>query len=420
MNDLRLNVTGGTGLLREEDIRRVMEESASVLEQAKQGEAIYRDSLGWLDVDRWAGGQWLDRCRELARKVQADGDVLVVVGIGGSNQAARAVVDAIGQRSGVQILWAGNSISAHSICQVLAQLEGRSVYVNVIAKNFETLEPGIGFRALRAYLRERYGEAYKSRIICTGTQGSHLELLSRQHGFRFLPFPKDIGGRFSALSSVGLFPMAAAGMDVTAMVEGAREIQMRLQREGAEENIALRYAAIRRLLYQKGFRMEMLSFFEPRLFRFSKWWVQLFGESEGKDGFGLYPLAGNFSEDLHSVGQFLQCGTPVIFETFLEVRDSGASYILQADDVADRFDYLNGKDFDEINRIACEATVQAHGERYPCIRLSVPKIDERTFGMLFYFFFFACYLSAKLLGVNPFDQPGVEAYKRNMFQALGK
>jgi len=214
--------------------------------------------------------------------------------------------------------------------------------------------------------------------------------------------------------------MAAAGMDIRSIVEGARQMRSRLCAESGKSSIALRYAVIRNLLYQKGFRMEMLSFFEPRFFRFAKWWMQLFGESEGKDGLGLYPLFGNFSEDLHSIGQFLQDGTPVVFETFLEICESGAPLVLRGDGVDDRFDYLDGKSYDEINRAACDATIEAHSSKYPCMILRVNGIDEHTFGQLFYFFSFTCYLSARILGVNPFNQPGVEAYKANMFRSLGR
>lgn len=420
MEQITLQIEDQAGWLREEEISAAMQAGAQTLDAVKQGEDQYRESLGWLDVDTWAGEDWLARYEELARTIRREATVLVVVGIGGSNQAARAVADAIGERGGLKLVWAGNSISPHSIRQVLDRLEGESVFVNVIAKNFETLEPGIGFRAMRDYLRGRYGADYGRRVICTGTEGSHLEALCQTHGFRFLPFPKEIGGRFTALSPIGLLPMAAAGMDIRAIAAGARTMRTRLCAEGPEQNIALRYAVVRNLLYQKGFHMEMLSFFEPRYFRFAKWWMQLFGESEGKEGKGLYPLFGNFSEDLHSIGQFLQDGACVIFETFLEVKNSGASYRLHGDAVDDRFDYLDGKDFDEINRAACEATVQAHSGKFPCLRLRVPAVDEESFGQLFYFFQFACYLSARLLGVNPFDQPGVEAYKHNMFIALGK
>ena len=420
MEAFKLSLTDGAGWLSEKEIAGEMARHAKLLESVKQGEAAYRESLGWLDVEAWGGEPWLSRYEALAREVKAKADVLVVIGIGGSNQAARAVVDAIGEKSNVKIVWAGNSISAYEINAVLREIRGKSVYIDVIAKNFETLEPGIGFRALRAFLKEQYGDGYRRHVICTGTEGSHFHDLCRTHGYSFLPFPKEIGGRFTALSPVGLFPMAVAGMDIRAMTAAARDMRERLVREPAEDNMALRYAAIRNLLYQKGFRMEMLSFFEPRFFRFAKWWMQLFGESEGKEDKGLYPLFGNFSEDLHSIGQFLQEGTPVIFETFLEARHTGASLPLRGDEVDDRFDYLDGKDFDEINRIACQATVQAHAGRFPCLKVSVDAIDETAFGQLFYFFFFSCYLSARMLGVNPFDQPGVEAYKVNMFRSLGK
>ena len=420
MEELTFSLSDGTGKLPEREITAAVAENAWVLDTVKAGEEAYRDSTGWMNVDDWAGESWLDRYEALAQQVRREADTLVVIGIGGSNQAARAVVDAIGEKGGTKIVWAGNSISAYEMNAVLDSIRGMRVSINVIAKNFETLEPGIGFRALRAFLKEQYGGDYARHVICTGTEGSHLHELCKEHGYTFLPFPDEIGGRYTAMSPIGLFPMAVAGMDIRAMAQGARHMCQRLYSEPAQTNVALRYAVIRNLLYQKGYRMEMLSFFEPRLFRFAKWWMQLFGESEGKDNLGLYPLFGNFSEDLHSIGQFLQDGTPVIFETFLDVRHSGASLKLHGDDVDDRFDYLDGKDFDEINRAAYEATLQAHSGRFPCLELEVERIDEKTFGQLFYFFEFVCYLSAKILGVNPFNQPGVEAYKNNMLAALGK
>lgn len=420
MEELTFSLSDGTGKLPEREITAAVAENAWVLDTVKAGEEAYRDSTGWMNVDDWAGESWLDRYEALAQQVRREADTLVVIGIGGSNQAARAVVDAIGEKGGTKIVWAGNSISAYEMNAVLDSIRGMRVSINVIAKNFETLEPGIGFRALRAFLKEQYGGDYARHVICTGTEGSHLHELCKEHGYMFLPFPNKIGGRYTAMSPIGLFPMAVAGMDIRAMAQGARHMCQRLYSEPAQTNVALRYAVIRNLLYQKGYRMEMLSFFEPRLFRFAKWWMQLFGESEGKDNLGLYPLFGNFSEDLHSIGQFLQDGTPVIFETFLDVRHSGASLKLHGDDVDDRFDYLDGKDFDEINRAAYEATLQAHSGRFPCLELEVERIDEKTFGQLFYFFEFVCYLSAKILGVNPFNQPGVEAYKNNMLAALGK
>ena len=420
MKEISMELIDGSSWLSPEEIASGVEEYASYLEEVKYGEEKYEENLGWLDVEEWAGEKWITYYQELAADVRKNADAFVVIGIGGSNQAARAVVEAIGETGPVTIIWAGNSISADSIRSVLQELKGKSVYINVIAKNFETLEPGIGFRALRSFMKKEYGEEYVKRVICTGSEGSHLEKLCKVNGFHFLPFPANIGGRFTALSPVGLFPMAVAGIDISAIAKGAQLMRQRLLKESASESMALEYAVIRNLLYQKGFSMEMLSYFEPRYFRFAKWWMQLFGESEGKDNKGLYPLFGNFSEDLHSIGQFLQDGSNVIFETFLEVQDTGSSYVLHNDNVDDLFDYLDGKDFDEINRAAFKATITAHSKKFPCVKISVPAVDEETFGQLFYFFEFVCYLSAKILGVNPFDQPGVEAYKQYMFQALGK
>ena len=214
--------------------------------------------------------------------------------------------------------------------------------------------------------------------------------------------------------------MAVAGMDIHAMAAGAKHMQNRLMSEKPEESTALRFAVMRNLLYQKGYRMEMLAFFEPRLYRFAKWWMQLFAESEGKDDKGLYPLFGNYSEDLHSIGQFVQSGTPLLYEIFIDICTQDSSCILPEQDIEDGFQYLEGKDFHDINKAAYEATLKAHSRRFPCGILQIPALDEESFGQMFYFFEFVCYLSGKILGINPFDQPGVEAYKEQMFQILGK
>lgn len=394
----------------------------AMLEKVQAGHAEFAGSLGWHRVAEWAGEAWLARCEALAARVRADADAFVVVGIGGSNQAARAVVEALaGGGDGPEILWAGNSLSPHSLNGVLRALRGKkSVYIDVIAKNFETLEPGAAFRALRAFLKETYGAGWQARVIATGTRGSHFEAISRANGFTFLPFPEDVGGRFTALTPVGLLPMAVAGLDIRALARGAGGMEACLKADRTAANPALRYALARNALYRAGYRMEMLAFFEPRFFRFSKWWVQLFGESEGKDGLGLYPVAGSFSEDLHSIGQFLQDGTHCLLETFIDVREQDSALVLQPDEVDDRFGYLDGMDYHKMNKAAFTATLAAHSEVMPCHVIEVEKLDETAFGQLFYFFMFSCYLSGMLLGVNPFDQPGVEAYKQGMFRILGK
>lgn len=419
MKDIEITVKDESGLYSEEKVTKLARESAEILERVKAGEERYSESLGWLNVSEWAGEEWLSKYEELAKEVRENADALVVVGIGGSNQAARAVYEAVKEKNGVELIWAGNTISARGITEVLDAIRGRRVYIDVIAKNFETLEPGIAFRALRDYMKKEYGEGYASRVICTGTEGERLWELCSENGYHFLPFPKNIGGRYTAMSPIGLFPLCAAGVDIRAIAEGAKHMRDRLIHEGTEENIALKYAALRNLLYENGITVEMLAFFEPVLFRFGKWWMQLFGESEGKDDKGIFPMLGNFSEDLHSIGQYIQSGSRIMFETFIDVEHQEASYILH-DDMDDGFHYLDGWDFHNINKAAFNATVSAHSRRFPCVVLSVPALDEETFGQLFYFFQFSCYLSGSILGVNPFDQPGVEAYKNDMFKLLGK
>lgn len=294
------------------------------------------------------------------------------------------------------------------------------MYINVIAKNFETLEPGLAFKIFRAFLKEKYEEEASQHIIVTGTPGSLLHQLAEKHGYTFLTFPMDIGGRFSVLSDVGLFPMLFAGIDIFSIVQGA--IDQKKQIENSSGNTALLdYVAFRTYLFRKGYPLEMMASFDPRFECFYKWWIKLFAESEGKEGTGLYPVASSYSEDLHSVGQFIQEGSPILFETFLHVGKMERTIILEKDEVDDGFDYLHGKSLDEINSSAYEATLKAHIERdIPIQILSIEEISAYTLGELFYFFMRAVQLSGTVLKVNPFNQPGVESYKKHMFELLGK
>ena len=344
----------------------------------------YGDSLGWFDIDTWANEAELSAIEELAARVRRDADVFVLIGVGGSNNAARSVIEAFPECDGPEIVYAGNSLSPWAFEQVMKKISGKSVYIDCIAKNFQTLEPGSAFRVLREYLYKTYGEKANERIIATGSRNSLLETICKEQGYSFVEFPQTVGGR-----------------DIT--------------------QSAYRYAVARNLYYNEGYRMEMLASFEPQLHWFYKWWIQLFAESEGKEDQGVYPISGEYSEELHSVGQFLQDGSPVIFETFLHVKDPQASMIVHPDGcVKDDFDYLNGKDFREINEAAYGATLRAHSEKMPCMVLEVEKLTPYSFGEIFYFFMYTCYVSAGILGVNPFDQEGVEAYKQRMFKALGK
>lgn len=275
-----------------------------------------------------------------------------------SNNAARSVIEALRKDDAPEIIYAGNTLSPDAMNRMMKRLEGKSIY--------------------------------------------------------------NVGGRYTAMTNIGLFPMAVAGIDIRELVKGARDMQIRVHEESADENIAYQYACLRNLYYKEGYRVEMLSSFEPQFRFFYKWWIQLFAESEGKDNKGVFPVAGEFSEELHSVGQFIQDGSPIMFETFLDVKKQNASLIVEPDEKEDYFDYLDGKDFWEINKAAYHATVAAHSKKLPCLTIEVDELDAYHFGQLFYFFQFACYLSCKIMGVNPFDQPGVEAYKKWMFEALGK
>ena len=423
MGDITLTFAGGRTGLTQEALDQRVQAAAPLLAEVLAGEEAHRDNLGWFSVDEAAGPERVDFLLEQAARVRAAADAFVVIGIGGSNQAARAVVKALRPEDGPAILWAGNTISACETARLLKELDGyRSVYIDCIAKNFETLEPGISFRVLRRYLEQRYGQAEAAkRIFATGTPGSTLHQLCMDNGYTFLTFPERIGGRYSVGSDVGLFPMAVAGVDVKALVQGMRDMRDELRAAPAGENLALRYACLRKWMLEQGLSLEMLAFFEPRLDYFAKWWIQLFAESEGKDGTGLYPVVSSNSEDLHSIGQFIQQGSPILFETFVTVRARDASVVLPATDKKDYFDYLTGRDFWDINDTARRATMRAHSEGgIPCLELSIPAIDAHTLGELFYFFLFSCYLSCRLVGVNPFNQPGVESYKGYMFKNLGK
>lgn len=404
----------------EKELEVCMEEKRGILRDILKGESKYQDSLGWFHTQERACERQVAALKKLASKIREEADVFVLVGVGGSNNAARSVIKALQTDQKTEILYAGNTLSPYALNQMLQKLEGKSVYVDCIAKNFETLEPGASFRVLRKFLYEKYGKEAGKRIIATGSKGSSLERICEQQGYTFLEFPENVGGRFSAITSVGLLPMAVAGIDIQKLVKGAADMEKQLLLDESNGNIAWQYACIRNMYYKKGYSLELLTGFEPQFRWFYKWWVQLFGESEGKENKGIFPVSAEFCEELHAVGQYIQDGAPLMFETFLDVQEQNASLFAEKDQVEDFFDYLNGKDFWEMNKASFHATVKAHKEKLPCLILEVERMDEYHFGQLFYFFMFSCYVSARILGVNPFDQPGVEAYKKWMFEALGK
>jgi len=417
---MKLETGASERFINVSEMNKEVERGAAFVDQLYNDVTMDAGVKGWVYCAEAA--IQVDAIEAKAAEIRKNADVFVLVGVGGSNQAARALIEALQVAGGPHIVYAGNTLSAAYLKRILDGLDGKSVYLNVIAKNFETLEPGSHYRVLRAYMEKRYSsQELAARVVLTGTRGTRLEEIARERGHLFLEFPVKVGGRYTAFTPVGLLPIAVAGLDVDEYIRGGEDMERLLSATPAS-NPALRYAALRNILFRKGFLIETLASFEPSLSYFNRWWWQLFGESEGKDGTGIFPSFAQYSEDLHSIGQYMQSGQRIIMETFLSVAEPGVSVVVPSDPAADdRFDYLDGKDFVDINHAAERATLEAHlAGGIPCTVISVDRLDEYHFGQLFYFFMVACAVSGKMLGVNPFDQEGVEHYKRSMFKALGK
>lgn len=421
---IRLNEEGLGCKVSTQDIERSLAEHPSLMESCWAGAPHGTDWLGWLSVDQWAGPQELARIHALADRLRKKTDTLVLIGVGGSNNAARSVLSALGPADPChRVVYAGNTLSAWTLRKLLESLEGHEVALFCVAKNFRTLEPGSSFRLLRQHLVSQLGKrAAAERIVCNGTPGSDLERLCSDEGYTFTTFPPNIGGRYTALTATHLLPLAYAGIDIDALVKGARAEESELRRLPDHANPALRYAHLRSLAGRSGLTIELLASFEPRLADFGLWWQQLFGESEGKQGRGLFPACARYSEELHSLGQYVQDGTHQLMETFLDIAEPGPDdhLVLGTSDVADGFGYLDGADFWDINKTSFRAVLKAHASVLPCATIEIGRLDEQHMGALFYFFMLSCYCSAELLGVDPFDQPGVEAYKQLIHHALGR
>lgn len=421
MNRISFSYLDNSGLFLQNNFNKKVEENLSFLSLTMKGEERYASSLGWHSVSKWAGKEKIREYEEIGNRVREKADALVVIGVGGSNQAARAVYAALGKKSGTELFWLGNTISGDTYQKTIEKLdEKKSIYINCIAKNFETLEPGLGFRIMREYLKKRYGSSYSSRIIVTFTENTPSWKMAEDEGYTLLPFPLAIGGRYSSLSPVSLFPLSVAGIDISALASGAIDEEKEIKGNISQTNSALLYATSRTLLYSLGYKVELLSFFEPRFYRFSKWWKQLFAESEGKKNKGLLTQEASYSEDLHSLGQFVQEGSPILFETFLNLKKKDYLVTVSPSPINDGFSYLDSKELWDINKAAYLATLTSHSKRFPTIIIDVDSLDEYSLGALFYFFQFSCYLSSSILFLNPFDQNGVEQYKKDMFKRLGK
>ncbi|MEK5441399.1 MULTISPECIES: glucose-6-phosphate isomerase [unclassified Fredinandcohnia] len=392
------------------------------------------DFLGWVDLPSEYDKEEFSRIQKSAEKIKSDSDILLVIGIGGSYLGAKAAIDWLNhsfynsltkeQRKTPQIVFVGNNISSTYMKDLMDLLEGKDYSINVISKSGTTTEPALAFRIFRKMLIEKYGkEEARGRIFATTDKArGALKTLATEEGYESFVIPDDVGGRYSVLTAVGLLPIAVSGANIEEMMKGAQAASVDFSKSELEENAAYQYAAVRNALYNKGKTIEMLINYEPGLQYFSEWWKQLFGESEGKDQKGIYPSSANFSTDLHSLGQYVQEGRRDLFETVINIEKSRHELIVEAEDNdLDGLNYLAGKSVDFVNKKAFEGTMLAHTDGgVPNLIVHVPEMDEYSFGYLVYFFEKACAMSGYLLGVNPFDQPGVEAYKVNMFALLGK
>lgn len=392
------------------------------------------DFLGWVNLPEDYDKDEFTRIKASAEKIRHDSDVLLVIGIGGSYLGARAAIEMLNhsfqnllareERQAPHVIFVGHHMSSTNIAELFDVLDGKDISINVISKSGTTTEPAIAFRIFKKYLEDKYGvEEAKQRIFATtDKEKGALKTMADKHGYETFVIPDDVGGRYSVLTAVGLLPIAVSGADIDVMMQGAKEAMTDLSSPMLGKNLAYQYAVIRNILYNKGKTIEMLINYEPHLQYFAEWWKQLFGESEGKDQKGIFPAAANFTTDLHSMGQYVQDGRRDLFETVLHVKETTKELTLEeTEDNADGLNYLAGKTIHEINNKAYQGTLLAHTDgNVPNLVIELPRLDAFTFGYLVYFFEKACAMSGYLLGVNPFDQPGVEAYKKNMFALLGK
>lgn len=416
----------------EVDSMKKLAEDAKELLVSKTGAG--NDFLGWIDLPVDYDKDEFARIKKAAAKIQSDSEVLLVIGIGGSYLGARAAVEFLRHsfynvvskeiRKTPEIYFVGNSISSTYIRHLMDVIGDRDFSINMISKSGTTTEPAIAFRVFKEMMEKKYGkeEAAKRIYATTDRVKGSLKHLATEEGYETFVVPDDIGGRFSVLTAVGLLPIAVSGADIDKLMEGARAGRETALNAPFEENDSLKYAAIRNILLRKGKEIEILANYEPCVHYVSEWWKQLYGESEGKDQKGIFPASVDLTTDLHSMGQFIQDGSRNMFETVINIETSREELVLQEEPVdLDGLNYLAGKSVDFVNKSAMNGTILAHTDgQVPNIMVKVPEVNEFYLGELFYFFEFACGVSGYLLGVNPFNQPGVESYKKNMFALLGK
>lgn len=432
MQNVRLNLENST--LSEKDVMKYADQVALIHEELHQKADYKSEFLGWLELPTKYDKIEIEQIKKAAKKIRSNSEVLVVIGIGGSYLGARAVIEGLThtfynylpqeQRKSPQILYVGNNLNPNYINDLIDLIGNRDLSINVISKSGTTTEPAIAFRIFRELLENKYGleEAQKRIFVTTDQKKGALKQIADEENYTTFVIPDNVGGRYSVLTAVGLLPIATAGINIEKLLEGARFAQEKYLDKNLKYNDCYKYAVARNILYKSKKSIEILVSYEPKLHYMIEWWKQLYGESEGKEGKGIYPTGAEFTTDLHSLGQFIQEGTRNLFETVINIKDSSSNLnIHQDEDNLDELNYLVDKDLDYVNKKAMEGTISAHVEGgVPNIMITMDKLNEFTLGHLIYFFELACAMSGKILGINPFDQPGVEKYKTNMFRLLGK
>lgn len=434
MEKITFDYSKAAGFISDEEVTYMSKLVEDAKKQLLDRNGAGNDFLGWLDLPVDYDKEEFTRIKKAAEKIQGDSEVLIVIGIGGSYLGARAAIEFLRHgfynnvskeiRKTPEIYYCGNSISGTYLQGLIDVVGDRDFSVNIISKSGTTTEPAIAFRIFKEMLEKKYGKAEAAKRIYATTDKAKgaLKNLATEEGYETFVVPDDVGGRFSVLTAVGLLPIAVSGADIDKLMEGAAEGRKLALEQKFEENDALKYAALRNILLRKGKSVEILANYEPSLHYVSEWWKQLYGESEGKDQKGLFPASVDLTTDLHSMGQFIQDGSRIMFETVMNVEKSRCEVTIQKEDVdLDGLNYLAGKTMDFVNKSAMNGTILAHTDgNVPNLMVKIPEQNEFYLGELFYFFEFACGVSGYLLGINPFNQPGVESYKKNMFALLGK
>lgn len=422
---LKLNLEN-TGI-KEEEILKYAEQVKNIHNNIQAQANDENEFLGWIELPTNYDKEEFERIKQAAKKIRDDSEVFVSIGIGGSYLGARAVIEALTNTFGSkkpEILYAGNNMSPNYINEMIEYIGDKDISINVISKSGTTTEPAIAFRMFRELLETKYGveEARKRIYVTTDKARGALKTLSDEEGYETFVIPDNIGGRYSVLTAVGLLPIAVAGIDIDKLMQGAKNAQDKYLDEELKYNECYKYAVARNILYSNEKTTEILVSYEPKMHYMIEWWKQLYGESEGKDKKGIFPAGVEFTTDLHSLGQYIQDGRRCLFETVLNIEKPLVDITIKSDeDNLDGLNYLAGKDLDYVNKKAMEGTIEAHvNGDVPNIVLHLEKLDEETIGELIYFFELSCAVSGKILGVNPFNQPGVEEYKKNMFRLLGK